>query len=60
MTMTTQTQRRGGKFEAVGFVLILLGMAGCFSAAAIGATGLVLGSLLSVAGFVVFLVGRFM
>lgn len=58
--MTIETQRRGGKFEAIGFVLILLGMAGCFSAAAIGPTGAVLGSLLAIAGFGVFLAGRFM
>lgn len=58
--MRVETVRRGGKFEAIGFALILLGMAGCFSAAAIGDAGLVIGSLLAIIGFIVFLIGRFM
>lgn len=58
--MATEVQRRGGKFEAIGFLLILLGMAGCFSAASIGGAGLVIGSLLAGIGLIVFLIGRFM
>jgi hypothetical protein len=48
-----QTVRAGGKWEAAGFLLILFGGALCF------ASGL-LGGLTIAAGFVVFIIGRFM
>lgn len=49
----TEVQRRGGKFEAAGFVLILLGGALCLASGALGVLTIVI-------GFCVFLVGRFM
>ena len=60
--MANESARRGSKFEAIGVILILVGLAGCFSAAVVnlGNGGLVTGALLSIAGFVVFLIGRFM
>lgn len=58
--MAVEVVRRGGKFEAIGFLLILLGMAGCFSSAAVGVAGAFIGTPLFVAGCVVFLIGRFM
>lgn len=48
-----QTQRKGGKYEAIGFLLIVAGLATCFASFEVG-------GLLMCAGFVVFLVGRFM
>ena len=48
-----QTQRKGGKYEGIGFLLILGGIAVCFASGALG------GALILV-GFVVFLIGRFM
>ena len=47
-----QTQRKGGKYEAVGFLLILAGMGLLF-------VNPFLGALIGV-GFIVFLIGRFM
>jgi hypothetical protein len=48
------TQRWGGKYEAAGFVLIVLGM-GLFFAGMPRLSGPMFGG-----GFVVFLVGRFL
>ncbi len=48
-----QTQRKGGKYEAAGTLLIFVGIITCFASA-------VLGGLLVLGGFVVFIVGRFM
>jgi uncharacterized membrane protein YvbJ len=48
-----QTRRKGGKYEGVGFLLILAGIFTCFASAWFGAA-------LIVIGFVVFMVGRFM
>ena len=60
--MANERPRRGSKFEAIGVILILVGLAGCFGAAVVGlgTDGLITGALLSIAGFVVFLIGRFM
>lgn len=48
------TQRRGGRYEAAGFVLILLGsaVAGWYSGG--------LGGIIIAIGFITFLFGRFM
>ncbi len=48
-----QTRRKGGKFEGIGFLLILGGIAACFADGALGAITILV-------GFVVFLIGRFM
>jgi hypothetical protein len=48
-----QVQRKGGKYEGVGFVLIVGGMFACFASD-------VLGGVLILVGFIVFLIGRFM
>ncbi|MCR4320178.1 MAG: hypothetical protein NUV74_07585 [Candidatus Brocadiaceae bacterium] len=48
-----QTQRKGRKYEAGGFVLILIGIFVCFASAGIGA-------LMIFAGFGLFIAGRFM
>lgn len=48
-----QTQRKGGKYEGIGFVLIVGGMFACFASG-------VLGGVLILVGFIVFLIGRFM
>ena len=48
-----QVQRKGGKFEFIGFLSILAGMGLCYMSVALG------GIVISV-GFVVFLIGRFM
>ena len=59
--MDLKTVRRGGKIEAIGIVLILLGMAGCGAGAVLdSSSGMISGTLLCVAGFFVFLVGRLM
>lgn len=61
--MALEIQRRGGKFEAAGFILILLGMAGCFGSALLGEGaflfGLGSGAVLFAAGLITFLIGRF-
>ena len=49
-----QVQRKGGKFEAIGFLLILAGTIACF----IGSPSV--GVPLIAIGFIIFLVGRFM
>lgn len=46
--------RKGGKFEAGGFLLILAGMV-----SAVAAPSILTGALLC-GGFIVFLIGRFM
>jgi hypothetical protein len=48
-----QVQRKGGKYEFVGFMLILAGMAACYVSGA-------LGGITITVGFMVFLAGRFM
>jgi hypothetical protein len=48
-----QTQRKGGKYEGLGFLLILVGIGTCFVSGPVG-------SILIFIGFVVFLVGRCM
>ncbi len=48
-----QTQRKGGKYEGVGFLLILVGIGACFISGAVG-------GILIFIGFVVFLIGRFL
>ncbi len=48
-----QTQRKGGKYEGVGFLLILAGVGTCFVSAAVG-------GIMILVGFVVFIMGRFM
>lgn len=48
-----QTQRKGGKYEGAGFLLILAGIGMCFASGAVG-------SILIFFGFVVFLIGRCM
>lgn len=48
-----QTQRRGGKYEAIGFVIILAGIGLCFLSAYLGGAVITL-------GFVAFIIGRFM
>jgi hypothetical protein len=48
-----QTTRKGGKYEGIGFVLIVGGIFTSFAY-------LGFGLLLIVIGFIVFLVGRFM
>jgi len=48
-----QTKRKGGKYEGIGFLLILAGMGACFVSG-------VVGGILIFVGFVIFLIGRFM
>jgi predicted amidophosphoribosyltransferase len=48
-----QVQRKGGKFEFIGFLSILAGMGLCYMS-------VVLGGIVISVGFVVFLIGRFM
>jgi predicted amidophosphoribosyltransferase len=50
---SVQTRRKGGKYEGVGFLLILAGIVSCFYSPEPGA-------LLIIVGFIVFLLGRFM
>ena len=56
-----QTRRKGGKYEGIGFLLIFAGIVTCFFAGTFGGynTGLV-GALLIIFGFIIFLGGRFM
>lgn len=54
MTQTVQTVRRGGRYEALGFVAIVVGLVLAIAEMPVA------GGLLMVGGFVVFLVGRFM
>lgn len=48
-----QTKRKGGTYEAIGFVLIVGGIFACL---AFGP----LGGVVILVGFVIFLIGRFM
>jgi hypothetical protein len=50
---TVQTQRKGGKYEALGFLLLVAGIGTCFASSTIGA-------ILIAVGFIVFIAGRFM
>lgn len=52
--MATEVVRKGGKVEALGFVLIASGMVGCMAGHEGG------GGAVFAIGFVVFIVGRFM
>ena len=49
-----QVQRKGGKYEAIGFLLLLAGLISFFGGLA------ALGVPLIIVGFVIFLAGRFM
>jgi hypothetical protein len=51
-----QIRRKGGKYEGIGFVLILVGIGACFGSG----VAQVVGGFLIFVGFIVFLVGRFM
>ena len=51
--LSKQTYREGGKYEAIGFLVILAGIGACFVSGEAG-------SITIVSGFLVFLVGRFM
>ena len=56
-----QTRRKGGKYEAAGFGLIILGMCLFFASYPLNAFWMTpVGGLFFVGGFIVFLVGRFM
>ncbi len=56
-----QTQRRGGKYELAGFLMILGGMVGlCAGGGADNQVVSMLAFSVLVGGFVVFLAGRFM
>ena len=48
-----QTTRKGGKYEGVGFLLIVAGIFVCFASGGLGA-------VLILVGFIVFLIGRFL
>ena len=48
-----ETKRKGGAFEAVGFILIVIGIGGCIVGGGWG------GAFMFI-GFVIFLIGRFM
>jgi hypothetical protein len=50
---SVQTRRKGGKYEGIGFLLIVGGMFACFASGEIG-------GILILVGFIVFLIGRFM
>lgn len=50
---SVQTTRKGGKYEGVGFLLIVGGIFACFASGA-------LGGVLILVGFIVFLIGRFL
>ena len=53
-----KVRRKGGNFEAIGFLLIVGGMIGCMVGLESG--GASFGSGLVAIGFVVFIIGRFM
>ena len=55
LELIRQTFRHARRMEVLGFVLTIVGIAGCVSAAALWAPGLVTGSLLCTAGIAVFL-----
>lgn len=57
-----EVKRRGGKYEGVGFLLIVFGIFGTLFGAAGGAgSGVVgFGMVALVVGFTVFIIGRFM
>ena len=55
LELIRQTFRHARRMEVLGFVLVILGIAGCVSAAALGAPGLLTGTLLCTAGIAVFL-----
>jgi hypothetical protein len=55
-------KRYGIKWEAAGFVIMLIGMGGCiasFMFKNISTSGITLGALFTVIGFVIFMIGRF-
>jgi len=53
---TTETKRKGGSYELVGFLLILVGMGSCVAG---GDAGFTFGFICVSVGFVIFLFGRF-
>jgi uncharacterized membrane protein YvbJ len=52
-SQTVRTKRKGGAYEALGFVLIVAGIIACFGSATVG-------TILILVGFIVFLIGRFL
>jgi hypothetical protein len=48
---SVQTTRKGGKYEGIGFLLIVGGIFTCFASGAIG-------GVLIFIGFIIFLIGR--
>lgn len=55
-----KVQRRGGKFEAIGALLVVGGMIGCIAGFEAGGTTMGAGGGLAILGIVIFIVGRFM
>jgi len=55
--MSSEITRKGGKFEAIGFMLIICSIA---SFCAKSSLGTLLGFLLLLFGFIIFLIGRFL
>jgi len=53
MSKAVQTQRRGGKYEAIGTLAIIVGIICLFLSPTFG-------GILLFGGFIVFLIGRFM
>lgn len=53
---TTETKRKGGPYELVGFLLILAGMGSCLT---LSDTAVTFGLICVSVGFVIFLFGRF-
>jgi len=53
INQSSKIQRKGGIFEAIGFILIICGIFSCL----VNST---LGILLIVIGFIIFLIGRFL
>jgi len=58
---TTTVERKGGKYELIGFAIILLSMGGCSVTAVSGSVGVGMGvgNVGFLIGLVVFITGRF-
>lgn len=56
--MTQEIKRKGGKYEAIGFLLIIGGI--IFTFVFLSAFSFVAGGILCLIGGIVFLIGRFM
>lgn len=54
MAKETTVRRRGGKYEAIGLILTVLGLLGMYY------INFTVGGIVLAVGFVIFLVGRFM